>query len=113
MKSIGTWLDETRGDGRRRRLSTVGGVVVGLAFAWVHWIGFVLGGTIVSLVQPSIRRGLLVGLGFGLVSVVAFVLWLGMAGILDTYLEMGQVVAVSVVIPLGGALFGSLVRGLR
>ncbi|WP_254523004.1 hypothetical protein [Natrinema caseinilyticum] len=113
MRSIGAWLEETRGDGRRRRLTTAGGVVVGLVFAWVHWAGFVLGGAIVSLVQPTIRRGLLVGLGFGLVSVVAFTAWLAMVGVLDTYLEMGQVIAVSVVIPPGAALLGSLVRGLR
>ncbi|QLG50791.1 hypothetical protein [Natrinema halophilum] len=113
MSSIGTWLDETRADDRRRRLSIAGGIVAGLAFAWVHWVGFVAGGAIVSLVQPSIRRGLLAGLAFGLLSVVTFAVWLASAGVLGTYLEMGQVVVVSVVIPPGGALLGSLVRGLR
>jgi hypothetical protein len=113
MSSIGTWLDETRADDRRRRLLIAGGIVVGLAFARVHWLGFVVGGAVVALPQPSVRRGVLTGLGFGLLSVLAFGGWIATAGALDTYLAMGQVLVVSVVIPPAGALLGSLVRGLR
>ncbi|MDF9745259.1 hypothetical protein [Natrinema salsiterrestre] len=113
MSSIGAWLDETRADDRRRRLLVAGGVVFGLAFAWVHWLGFVAGGAVVALPQPSIRRGVLAGLGFGLLSALAFGGWIATAGVLDTYLTMEQVLVVSVVIPPACALFGSLVRGLR
>lgn len=63
--------------------------------------------------QLSVRRGLLAGLGFGVLSVLVFVAWLTITGTLDTYVAMGQVRAVSTVIPLVGALFGSLTRGMR
>ncbi|MFB6165851.1 MAG: hypothetical protein ABEJ31_11890 [Haloarculaceae archaeon] len=113
MSALGARLDAVRADERRRWLLTAGAVVLGLALAWVHWLGFAVGGALVALPQRSLARGLLVGLGFGALALLAFAAWLATAGALDTYLAMGQVLAVSVAIPLAGGLLGSLARGLR
>lgn len=109
----GTRLDEFRADATKRRLATLGAVVLGLAVVWLHWLGFILGGGLAALAQSSFRRGLLAGLGFGVVCWLAFALWLGLAGNLGLFLGMGQVFIVTSVIPLAGSLLGSLARGIR
>lgn len=113
LVSAGKRLDDARVDPAIRRRATVAAAVIGLITVWFHWIGFVLGGALVALVQPSIRRGLLAGLGFGVLSWIAFAVWLATMGDLTLYLGMGQVVAVSAVIPPVGGLLGSLARGVR
>lgn len=113
MSTIGARLDETRADDRRRWLLSVVGVVVGLALAWVHWLGFVVGGALVALPQVSFPRGMLAGLGFGVLSVVVFTIWFATVTAFGTYLAMGQVLVVSAAAPLVFAVLGSLARGLR
>lgn len=113
LAALGTRLDDLRADVIRRRLATLGAVVVGLAVVWLHWLGFVLGGALVALVQPTIRRGLLAGLGFGVVCWLAFASWLALGGTLAVFLGMGQVLTVTTAIPLAGSLLGSLARGIR
>jgi hypothetical protein len=113
LGAAGARLDDLRADPTRRRLATAGAVVLGLAAVWLHWSGFVLGGALVALVQPSVRRGVLAGLGFGVLSWLAFAAWLAVTGDLTLYLGMGQVFAVSTAIPLVGSLLGSLARGIR
>lgn len=110
---LGARLDALRAAPRRRRLATLAAVVLSLAVVRFHWLGFVLGGALVALVQPSLRRGLLAGLGFGVLAWLAFAGWLAVTGDLSRYLGMGQVLAVSTALPLVGALLGSLARGVR
>lgn len=110
---LGARLDGIRASPRRRRLATLGTVALSLAVARVHWLGFVLGGALVALAQPSLRRGLLAGLGFGVLAWLSFAGWLAVTGDLARYLGMGQVLAVSTAIPLLGAVVGSLARGVR
>lgn len=107
------WLGTIRTDDSRWATATVLGALLGLAVANVHWSGLLLGGALVALPQRSVRTGLAAGLGFGVLVVLAFALRLALAGALDTYLGMGQVLAVSVVISLGTGLLGALVRGIR
>lgn len=111
--TLGDRLDALRADPRHRRLAAVGAVVVGLAVVPVHWLGFVLGGALVALTQPSLGRGLLAGLAFGVLSWLVFALWLAGTGNLGLFLGMGQVFAVSTAIPLVGSLLGALARGIR
>jgi hypothetical protein len=113
LAKAGTLLDALRDDATRRRLATLSAVVFGLAVVWFHWIGFILGGSLVSLAQSSFRRGLLAGLGFGVVCWLAFAFWLARAGNFPLFLNMGQVFLVTTVIPLAGSLLGSLARGIR
>ena len=113
VADLGARLDALRATPRQRRLATLGAVALSLAVARVHWLGFVLGGALVALAQPTLRRGLLAGLGFGVLAWVAFAGWLAFTGDLARYLGMGQVLAISTIIPLLGALLGSLARGVR
>jgi len=111
--TLGARLDALRTDPRRRWLATAGAAAVGLAVVQVHWLGFVLGGGLVALAQPSLGRGLLTGLGFGVLGWLAFAAWLATTGDLGLYLRTGQVLAVSTAVPLAGALLGALARGIR
>jgi hypothetical protein len=113
VATLGARIDALRAAPRRRRLATTGAAVVGLVVVPFHWLGFVLGGALVALTQPSLRRGLLAGLGFGVLSWLVFALWLAGRGDLTLYLGMGQVFAVSTAVPLAGSLLGSLARGIR
>jgi hypothetical protein len=67
-------LADLRADDRRRRLALVGGTVAGLALAWVHWTGLVVGGALVGLTRQSVGRALLAGLAFGLLATTVGVL---------------------------------------
>jgi hypothetical protein len=113
LVTVGAQLDDLRTDATRRRLATLGAVGLGLAAVWLHWLGFVLGGALVALAQPSILRGVLAGVGFGICSWLVFAGWLALAGNLGLYFEMGQLLAVSTAIPIAGSLLGSLARGVR
>lgn len=113
LAGLGTRLDALRTDPTDRRLAATGAVAVGLVAAQVHWLGFVLGGALVALGQPSLRRGLIAALGFGLVAWLAFAARLAAAGDLGLFVGMGQVLAVTTAIPLAGSLLGALARGLR
>ena len=88
------------------------GAVVGLALASVHWVGLVIGGALVGTFARDLPRAVVAGVAFGLVALVAFGVWLALDGALGVFLEMGQILAVSVAIPLVGGVLGSLVRGL-
>jgi len=105
-------LDALRADPTRRRLVMGSGIVVGLIVGLFHWLGFVLGGALVAVPQPSLRRGLAAGVGFGLFAWLVFVAWLASVGALDTYVQMGPVLGVSTATPIVGGLLGSLLRGV-
>lgn len=112
MSVARSWLTEVRADGRARFAAVLAGVALGLAVAWVHWSGLVLGGALVGLVSKNVKRGLLAGLAFGLFAWAVFAALIGSNGGLMAYLEMGRITAVSVAIPVVGSLLGSLVRGV-
>jgi hypothetical protein len=106
------WLRELRSNRRERWYALLGATILGLAAACVHWYGFVFGGALVGLVSKNLKHGLLTGLGFGLLAWVIFATLLASHGTLGPYLGMGQITALSAVIPVAGALLGSLVRGV-
>ena len=112
MSIARAWLREVRTNRRERWYALAAAAVVGLAVAWVHWYGFVLGGALVGLVSKDAKRGLLAGVGFGLLAWVVFAGLLASNGALGAYLGMGQVTTVSAAIPVVGAALGSLVRGV-
>jgi hypothetical protein len=72
----------------------------------------VLGGVLCGAVAANRRRALLAGLGFGVLVWVAFALSLAASGDFGAYLAMGQLTAVSAVIPLAAATLGALSRWL-
>ncbi|GAA0201486.1 hypothetical protein ACFFQF_01805 [Haladaptatus pallidirubidus] len=105
-------LDEFRADRTRRILAVGAGIVVGLALAWVHWLGLLIGGALVSLPMKSWKRGVLAGLGFGILSLLVFAGLLAFYGSLVPALGMGQVTALMVAIPLVAGAIGGLTRVL-
>lgn len=99
------------GDRGRRWLVTAGAVAVGLVLATGHWMGLVLGGAFVGVLQRDLKRAVLGGLLFGLVALGAFVL-------VAPRLETGELLAltpaayVTLGAGLGLPLLGSLTRGV-
>jgi asparagine N-glycosylation enzyme membrane subunit Stt3 len=112
MSVARSWLREVRTNRRERWYALAAAAVVGLAAAWVHWYGFVLGGALVGLVSKDAKRGLLAGVGFGLLAWVVFAALLASNGSLGAYLGMRQIFGLSAAIPVVGGVLGSLIRGV-
>lgn len=99
------------GDRGRRWLVTAGAVALGLVLATGHWMGLVLGGAFVGVLQRDLKRAVVAGLLFGLVALAAFVL-------VAPRLEAGELLAltpavyVTVGAGFGLPLLGSLARGV-
>ncbi|NHN58922.1 hypothetical protein G9466_07530 [Halorussus sp. JP-T4] len=107
-----TALAEIRTDTRARWAALAAGAAAGLAAAWVHWYGFLLGGALVGLASRDLKRGLLAGVGFGLLAWAVFAGLVASAGGLGAYLGMGRLLYLSVGIPVGLSALGSLARGV-
>lgn len=56
-------LERVRTGPRAHGVAVLAVVGIGLALAWLHWFGLVLGGALVGLVSPSVRRGVAGALG--------------------------------------------------
>ena len=108
---FGTLVAVRAGTRGRRLLVTAGAVAVGLVLATGHWLGLVLGGALVGVLQRDLKRAVVGGLLFGLVALGAFVL-------VTSRLAAGELLAlappiyVTVGAGLGLALLGSLTRGV-
>ena len=98
--------------GGRHWLAMLVASTAGLAVALVHPIGYLVGGALVGLLAYDRRRAVLAGLGFGVLAWLAFALFLFANGTLDPYLATGQSLLVSIAIPVGASVLGSLVRWL-
>jgi short subunit fatty acids transporter len=113
--AISSALAEIRGDVRARWAALVAATVLGLAAAWIHWYGLLLGGALVGLASKDLKRALAAGIGFGLLAWVAFVGLMatngGTASVVQ-YAETGRLLYLSVGIPVGLSALGSLVRGV-
>lgn len=73
-------------------------VVVGLVASAVHWAGLVLGGALVGVVAPTLRRSLVTGLFFGFTVFVAFLVYLLVVGGASKYVSMGMLFYLSAAI---------------
>lgn len=108
---LGRLYASERDPGRRRTLTVVG-LVVGLLLATVHWSGLFLGGALVGLAQPTLRRALLAGLGYGLAALVVAGASVAAADTLDALFATWPLVAIGVAVPLLAGFVGALVRGV-
>lgn len=109
--ALGRLYDAER-DPRRRRTLTAVGLVVGLLLATVHWAGLFVGGALVGLAQPTLRRAVLAGLGFGVTAPVVAAVSVAVAGTLGGVLDTWPLVAIVVAVPLLTGPLGATVRGL-
>lgn len=105
-----TGLERLRTDPRLHPTALAAAVAVGLALAWVHWLGLVVGGALVGLVSRSLPRALVAAVGFGLLVLLVFALSLG--GTADVVLEMTPAVYVTVAAALALPALGALLRGV-
>ncbi|WP_049970861.1 hypothetical protein [Haladaptatus cibarius] len=105
-------LAELRANPTHRLLAVGAGVVIGLALAWVHWLGLLVGGMLVSFPTKNWKRGVLAGLGFGVLSLLVFLSLLAFYGSLTPALGMGQITVLLVAIPLAAGTIGGLARAL-
>lgn len=103
-------LQRLRTEPRLHALALVIAALGGLAVAWIHWLGLVVAGALVSVLAPSLRRGLAYGVAIGLLVLVVFALSLGdAAGRLPA---MTPIVYITAASALGLPLLGALVRGI-
>lgn len=105
-------LDTVRETRRYRAIAIGTGVVVGLVVANVHWGGIVIGGMLVGIASRDLPRAVLAGVGFGLLVLGLWVLLLWNASALGRTVEMGEFVLLPVVMAIGLAVLGSVVRGV-
>ncbi len=103
-------LHRVRTEPRPHALALVVAGLVGLALAWVHWLGLIAAGALVALVAPSFRRGVTYGAGIGLLVLVVFTISLGDAA--GRVPSMTPIVYVTVGSGLGLPLLGALIRGI-
>lgn len=87
-------------------------VVVGLVASSFHWSGLLLGGVLVGLLSPTLRRGVVYGAGFGLLTWIVFATLFASKGIVPTA-DGAEIFGVSIAIAviLGGV--GGSARELR
>lgn len=105
-----TPLERVRTEPLAHAMTLVVVLAVGLAAAWLHWLGLVLGGALVGVVSKSVLRAVLGGVGFGVLVLLVFAASLGSA--MGSALEMAPVSYLVVAAALGLPVLGSLVRGL-
>lgn len=105
-------LAAARADWRVNALALVAGVVAAVLLAGFSWLGFVAGGAVAGLGQRTISRGVGAGVLVGVLSWLAFAGLLASYGSLDAALGMGQVLYVSVAIPVVAGALGGLLRGV-
>ncbi|WP_247729355.1 YccS/YhfK family membrane protein [Halovivax limisalsi] len=105
-------LGHVRTDRRDHWIAMGIAAAVGLAFAWLHWFGLVLGGALVGLIATTPPRAPLAGFGFGGLVLAVFTAWLGGVAAVVA-LQMQPVTYVLVGASLGLPVFGSLVRWLE
>ncbi|MFB6270645.1 MAG: hypothetical protein ABEH83_11910 [Halobacterium sp.] len=96
-----------------RRAAFAAALAAALAVSAVHWLGLLAGGVVVGLFARSWPRAIGGGAGFGVFAWVASVLVLADAGRLAGYLDAGQLLYVSVAIPVVLGAVGGLAYWLR
>lgn len=109
LAALDRWLADLRADDGRRRLALVGGVLVGLGLAWVHWTGLVVGGALVGLSRRSAPRALLVAVAFGLLATVTGIALTPLVGPAE-FIRVTRLGTVTVVVGMMLSAWGALVR---
>lgn len=105
-------LAGARADRRVNALALVAGVGAAVLLAGFSWLGFVVGGAVAGLGQRTTPRGVGAGALVGVLSWLAFAGLLASYGALAAALGMGQVLYVSVAIPVVAGVLGGLLRGV-
>jgi hypothetical protein len=103
-------LAALRADPRRRAVALAAALVVGLALAWVHWLGLVVAGALVGVASRSLPRAVLWGLVVGVLALAVTVVGHPMG--VGEFLSLRPPVYVALAAGLVAPVWGSLVRGV-
>ena len=104
-------LTTVRADPRRRAVALVVAAVVGLAVAWVHWLGLFVAGALVGLVSRTVPRAVGWGLVVGVLALAGTVLTHPVMGPRE-FLALSPPAYVAVAAGLFAPAWGGLVRGV-
>jgi hypothetical protein len=105
------FLTTIRTEPRKRYAALVGLLVVGLAAAWVHWLGLFVAGALVGLVSRTVPRAVAAGLGVGVAALVLTVLASPTMGV-GEFLALTPPAYVAIGSGLVLPVWGSLVRAV-
>ena len=109
--SIPAALTAVRADPRRRAVALLVAAVVGLAVAWIHWLGLFVAGALVGLVSRSVPRAVGWGLAVGALA-LALTVFVHAIMSLQEFLALSPPVYVAVAAGLAAPAWGALVRGV-
>lgn len=101
-------LRDVRTDTRKRAAALVLAILVGLAVAWVHWLGLFVAGALVGLVSRSLPRALVWGAVVGTLALVLTVLTSPMGPV--AFVAVRPPVYVTLAAGLLAPIWGSLAR---
>lgn len=96
-----------------RRVALAGLALAALALSAFHWLGLLVGGVAVGLLARTWPRALAGGAAFGLLVWGVFLVVLWNAGRLSAYWGSGQLLYVSLGIPVVLGTLGALSHGLQ
>lgn len=108
-RSVSATLRNIRTHEQRRQSAMLTAIMVGLLFAWIHWLGLLVAGSLVGIVSRTWPRALLAGLGIGLLILL-------MQFAISPSMEIGELLALTPIsyVTVGSGLllpaWGSLVR---
>ncbi|MFB6196967.1 MAG: hypothetical protein ABEI52_01690 [Halobacteriaceae archaeon] len=107
--AIATRLARVRTTRRYRILGTLLGAAIGIGLTWIHWIGLIIAGAVIGIIQRNMARAAGASLGFGVLVLLVMV-----ASSPDLsageLLAFRPIVYVTVGSALGLPLVGSLAR---
>lgn len=105
------FLATVRADRRLRAGALLVALVVGLAIAWIHWLGLFVAGALLGLASRTVPRAVIAALGFGVVVLaVQVVAAPGMD--VGRFLALTPPAYVAVAAALVAPVWGSLVRAV-
>lgn len=95
----------------RRRAALLVAAIVGLALAWLHWLGLFVAGALVGLASESLPKAVAAGLAVG---VLVLVVHVGASPVATVGNVLGLAPAAYVTVAAGllAPAWGSLVRGV-
>lgn len=104
-------LSELRERRGRRLAALVAAALVGIALAWVHWLGLFVAGALVGLASRTLPRALIAGLAVGVLVLAVHVVAIpGMDA--GEFLALEPASTVALAAALIAPTWGSLVRGV-
>jgi len=89
----------------------VAAALVGLALAWIHWLGLFVAGGLVGLVSRTLPRAVVAGLAVGVLALVGHVLASPVMNA-GEFLALTPASYVTIAAALLAPVWGSLVRGV-